>query len=90
MNELAANSGPLVSYAVLVIILLVALIVWFYVNRASVRAGEQIQLLESLLEEQKRQNVLLRRLVEAQPGEEAPKGAEVQDKGDFTRLIPER
>ncbi|ORM54257.1 hypothetical protein HA41_05615 [Pantoea conspicua] len=90
MNELAANSGPLVSYGLLVIILIVAFIVWFFVNRASVRAGEQIHLLESLLEEQKKQNLLLRRLIEAQPGAETKKGDEDQDKRDFIRLIPER
>ncbi len=42
MNELAANPGPLVSYGLMVIILIVAFIAWFFVNRASVRAGEQI------------------------------------------------
>ena len=72
------------------IILIVAFIVWFFVNRASVRAGEQIQLLESLLEEQKKQTILLRRLVDAQPGAETKKSDEDQDKRDFIRLIPER
>lgn len=90
MNEVAANSGPLVSYGVLVIILLVAFIAWFFVNRSSVRASEQIQLLESLLEEQKKQNTLLRRLVDAQPGYEGKKSGEGTDQRDFIRLIPER
>lgn len=90
MNDLAANSGPLVSYGVWVIILIVAFIAWFFINRASVRAGEQIELLQSLLEEQKKQNTLLRRLVDAQPGAEEKKHGEEQDKRDFIRLIPER
>ena len=90
MNELAANSGPLVSYCMLVIILIVAFIAWFFVNRASVRAGEQIRLLESLLEEQKKQNQLLRRLIEMQPGAESKKTDDDRDKRDFIRLIPER
>lgn len=88
MNELAATSGPLFSYGVLAIIIIVAFIVWFFVNRASVRASEQIQLLSQLLEEQKKQNALLRRLVENQSG-----GQEKQDpeeKRDFIRMIPER
>lgn len=89
MNELAANSGPLVSYGLLVIILIVAFIAWFFVNRASVRAGEQIRLLESLLEEQKKQNQLLRRLIEMQPGAES-KTDDDREKRDFIRLIPER
>ena len=90
MNELAANPGPLVSYGLLVIILIVAFIAWFFVNRASVRAGEQIRLLESLLEEQKKQNQLLRRLIEMQPGTESKKTEDDREKRDFIRLIPER
>lgn len=90
MNELAANSGPMVSYGLLVIILIVAFIAWFFVNRASVRAGEQIRLLESLLEEQKKQNQLLRRLIEMQPGAESKKTDDDREKHDFIRLIPER
>lgn len=90
MNELAANSGSLVSYGLLVIMVIVAFIAWFFVNRASVRAGEQIRLLESLLEEQKKQNQLLRRLIEMQPGAGMKKTEDEQDKRDFIRLIPER
>ncbi|WP_313655654.1 YebO family protein [Pantoea sp.] len=90
MNELAANSGSLVSYGLLVIMVIVAFIAWFFVNRASVRAGEQIRLLESLLEEQKKQNQLLRRLIEMQPGAGMKKTDDEQDKRDFIRLIPER
>ncbi|MDE1186975.1 YebO family protein [Erwiniaceae bacterium L1_54_6] len=89
MNELAANSSPLFSYGVLAIIIVVAFIAWFFVNRASVRASEQIQLLEALLEEQKKQNALLRRLADAQP-DTATKSEEESEKRDFIRLIPER
>jgi len=88
MNELAATSGPLFSYGVLAIIIIVAFIAWFFVNRASVRASEQIALLQQLLEEQKKQNALLRRLVEAQHGEQTEQQQE--EKRDFIRLIPER
>lgn len=91
MNELAANASPLVLSGVLAIIILVALYVWFYVNRASVRASEHIQLLEALLEEQKKQNALLRRLVDAQPATaNAPEDAEAVDSQGFIRMIPER
>jgi uncharacterized membrane protein len=89
MNELAANSSPLFSYGVLAIVIVVAFIAWFFVNRASVRASEQIQLLEALLEEQKKQNALLRRLADAQP-DTATKSEEESEKRDFIRLIPER
>lgn len=90
MNALAANPGSLVSYGLLVIILIVAFIAWFFVNRASVRAGEQIRLLESLLEEQKKQNQLLRRLIEMQPEVENTETDDDREKRDFIRLIPER
>lgn len=91
MNELAASTGPLLNYGVLAIIVIVAFIAWFFVNRASVRASEQLQLLEALLEEQKKQNALLRRIAEAQPvAEKAQDEQDTGDKRDFIRLIPER
>ncbi|OWS75135.1 hypothetical protein CBW22_13700 [Pantoea sp. VS1] len=91
MNELVASTGPLFNYGVLAIIVIVAFIAWFFVNRASVRASEQLQLLEALLEEQKKQNALLRRIAEAQPvAEKAQDEQDAGDKRDFIRLIPER
>lgn len=68
---------------------LIGLLVWFVINRASVRANEQIRLLEALLDEQKRQNQLLKKLVEAQPGPERVAESRA-DETDFIRLIPER
>lgn len=88
MNEIAATSGPLFSYGVLALIILIAFVAWFFVNRASVRASEQIQLLSQLLEEQKKQNALLRRLIDAQVDTQAEQQPE--EKRDFIRLIPER
>ncbi|MBY4887623.1 YebO family protein [Pantoea sp. DY-15] len=91
MNELAANTSPLFNYGVLAIIILVAFIVWFFVNRASVRASEQIRLLEAVIEEQKKQNALLRRLVDAQPSTaKVPADEDEDEKRDFIRMIPER
>jgi hypothetical protein len=87
MNELAATSDPLFNYGVLAMIIIVAFIAWFFVNRASVRASEQIALLNQLLEEQKKQNALLRRLVDTQHGEQTE---QQEEKRDFIRLIPER
>ncbi len=62
MSELL-NPGilNLASLAVSVALLLVGLLLWFFVNRASSRANEQIELLQALLDQQKRQNALLRR-----------------------------
>jgi len=96
MGELL-NSGLLnmASLAISLVVLLVGLVIWFFVNRASSRTNEQIELLEALLEQQKRQNALLRRLCEANEPEEkdVPKEAvaeENNDQDDFIRLVAER
>jgi flagellar motor component MotA len=92
------NSGMLnmASLAVSLLLLVIGLVLWFFVNRASSRANEQIELLEALLDQQKRQNALLRRLCEAnepekeepvKPVEQAP--AQESD-DDFIRLVAER
>ncbi|MCL0251325.1 MULTISPECIES: YebO family protein, partial [Gammaproteobacteria] len=51
MSELL-NPGilNLASLAVSVALLLVGLLLWFFVNRASSRANEQIELLQALLD----------------------------------------
>jgi type II secretory pathway pseudopilin PulG len=90
MNELM-NTLNVASLAVSGLMLVIGLVVWFFVNRASVRASEQVALLEALLEQQKRQNALLRRLCEAnEPEKEA--SVLVQDDNDeeLVRLVAER
>ncbi|MFU0920761.1 YebO family protein [Kluyvera sichuanensis] len=100
MSDLVSSGAlNLVSLAFSFLLLLVGLVLWFFVNRASSRANEQIEILESLLDLQKRQNALLRRLCEAnepdvKEEEEAPKAkaenVEEEDKDDFIRLVAER
>ncbi len=95
MGELL-NSGLLniASLMISLVVLLVGLVIWFFVNRASSRTNEQIELLEALLDQQKRQNALLRRLCEAnEPEKDAPKDAVAEDnkdEDDFIRLVAER
>ena len=96
MGELM-NSGllNLASLMVSLVILVAGLVIWFFVNRASSRTNEQIELLEALLDQQKRQNALLRRLCEANEPEEkeAPTAAviaDTEDEDDFIRLVAER
>lgn len=87
MNALILSPDTLFNTALLMAMAVVAAIAWFFANRASVRVSEQIQLLHSLLDEQKKQNVLLRQLLEQQQGESE------QDTGaqrDLIRVIPER
>ncbi|MGB9096912.1 YebO family protein [Erwinia sp.] len=90
MNEMTNGAMGLASMGFSVALVIVGLIAWFFVNRASVKASQQVQLLEALLEEQKRQNVLLRRLTDSVAGKEKAAGVTEPDNKDFTRLIPER
>lgn len=96
MNDLVSSGAlNLASLALSFLLLLVGLVLWFFVNRASSRANEQIELLEALLDQQKRQNALLRRLCEANEPEKtedaAPKtDVEEDGKDDFIRLVAER
>lgn len=97
MNDLVSSGAlNLASVALSFLLLVVGLVLWFFVNRASSRTDEQIELLESLIDLQKRQNALLRRLCEAnepeKPVEEPAKVEAVveENKDDFIRLVAER
>ncbi len=97
MSDLVSSGAlNLASLALSFLLLLVGLVLWFFVNRASSRANEQIELLESLLDQQKRQNALLRRLCEANEPEKKEEetqqavNVEEDDKDDFIRLVAER
>lgn len=94
MNDII-NSGMLnaVSIIVSIVVLIVGLMLWFFINRASSRANEQIELLEAILEQQQKQNVLLRRLCEAnEPESEGPEmsGNKQHKDDEFVRLVAER
>ena len=96
MSDLVSSGAlNLVSLALSFLLLLVGLVLWFFVNRASSRTNEQIDVLESLLDQQKRQNALLRRLCEANEPEEKETAKEAaaeesDEKDDFIRLVAER
>lgn len=95
----AMNMMPLVFSFLL---LVVGLVAWFFVNRASVRANQQIALMSVIVEQQKRQIALLRRLCEANEpeseasAEETPvaaapaAGATAGNDDDLFRLVAER
>ncbi|EAS2248016.1 hypothetical protein ZH77_001273 [Salmonella enterica subsp. salamae] len=95
MNDVL-NSGAfsLASLIVSMVVLVVGLALWFFVNRASSRANEQIELLEALLDQQKRQNALLRRLCEVnepeKEAEPATAASEPKEDEDIIRLVAER
>ncbi|WES66540.1 YebO family protein [Superficieibacter sp. HKU1] len=95
MNDLMSTGAlNLASLLVSLVILVVGLVLWFFVNRASSRTSEQIELLEALLDQQKRQNALLRRLCEANEPEKPAAVAQPEkpeaEEDDFIRLVAER
>lgn len=93
MYELVNGPTGLISIAVVVLAALLGLWVWFLVNRASVRANEQIHLLQEIAEQQRQQTALLKVLVQSARGDKAP----VDDYDDdlspalsYKGFIPER
>ena len=100
MTELMSSGAlSLASLVVSLVLLLVGLVLWFFVNRASSRTTEQIALLEAMLVQQKKQTALLRRLCEANEPEQAedapqavsdPVAEPAQEEDDFIRIVAER
>lgn len=95
MNELISTGAlNLASLLVSIVVLVLGLLLWFFVNRASSRVNDQIELLEELLDQQKRQNALLRRLCEANEPEKADAAPQPEQpetaEDDFIRLVAER
>ncbi|TNV22793.1 hypothetical protein FH968_01740 [Buttiauxella sp. B2] len=96
MNELSIGALNIVSLTVALVVLVIGLVIWFFVNRASSRTNEQIELLEELLDQQKRQNALLRRLCEANEPEVVKEEQPIEikeddvEEDDFIRLVAER
>ncbi|MGM3175468.1 YebO family protein [Dickeya lacustris] len=81
------------------LIVLLVILVWFFINRASVRANEQIRLLHDIVEQQKQQIALLQALLppaetqqpEAQPvAEPEPEPVDTEVNALFKDMIPER
>lgn len=67
MNELGDSSLNIAVAVVSVAVFVIVLAVWFFLNRASVKANEQIALLTELLEQQKQQTALLAKLTRGEP-----------------------
>lgn len=78
-----------------------ALLLWFFINRASVRANEQIRLLHKIVEQQRQQLDLLKmrfpqeaRGTTAKRAEEDEDARHLQESDDvtlaFKNVIPER
>ncbi|MEI7411265.1 MULTISPECIES: YebO family protein [Pectobacterium] len=79
---------------VLLVVLLAAL-VWFFVNRASVRANEQVKLLQEIVEQQRQQLALLKKLLPQTAEKSEPETLAAELERDdveltFKSVIPER
>ncbi|WP_174847438.1 YebO family protein [Yersinia artesiana] len=67
------------------------LIVWFFLSRASVRANEQIRLLQDIAEQQKQQTELLKALLANATGvSDFQSDSDIVSPLDFKGVIPER
>lgn len=96
MYDLGFGQNGLLSLALAAVALLAGLWVWFLVNRASVRANEQIRLLQEIAEQQRQQTALLKRMAHRAGAGAGADGAAAADDDDlnpaldFKGFIPER
>ncbi|QCR10323.1 YebO family protein [Brenneria rubrifaciens] len=79
------------------LVVVLVMMVWFFINRASVRANDQIKLLREIVEQQRQQLELLKMLVPQETRKEKDDEADethIQDRDDvalaFKNVIPER
>ncbi len=90
MNDFELNTFNIASLGLSLLAVIVGLLVWFFLNRASVRANEQIMLLNELLEQQKKQTEILMRLGRANAPENDAKALPAGEPGMFKDFIAER
>ncbi|MBP2847100.1 YebO family protein [Dickeya oryzae] len=98
MSSFASDMLEVVFVALIV---LLVILVWFFINRASVRANEQIRLLHEIVDQQQQQIALLQALVpvtaaepqNVEPVTEQPVLPETKESevdSLFKDMIPER
>ncbi|WJV55732.1 YebO family protein [Pectobacteriaceae bacterium CE90] len=91
MSEVASSS---LGGIFVVLVMLLIMFIWFFINRISVRANEQIRLLQEIVEQQKLQSDLLQTLVKAVGRDQGntPSDSEYHADEDiyFKDVIPER
>lgn len=90
---LESNMGGLnvVPIALSLFTVIFFLIVWFFLSRASVRANEQIRLLQEMAEQQKQQTELLKALLANATGvNDGQNESDIVSPLDFKGFIPER
>lgn len=90
MFDFAMGQNSLASLALSVLSALLFLLVWFFVSRASVRANQQIELLQEIAEQQRQQTELLKILTARAKGAEPVEEAEEDSALSLRGFIPER
>ncbi len=90
MNDFGLNTLNVASVALCFIALIIFLVIWYFLNRASVRANEQIVLLNELLEQQKIQTELLKRLGQGTGADQGVKAFPASEPIMFKDFIAER
>ncbi|WP_114193494.1 YebO family protein [Edaphovirga cremea] len=90
MFDFGMGAVGMASLLVSLLTALLFLLVWFVVNRASVRANEQIRLLQEIADQQRRQTELLSALVDHARGKSLADPDSKDPAFNFQDLIPER
>ncbi|ARZ00711.1 hypothetical protein AXW38_06935 [Yersinia ruckeri] len=91
MYNTSMDAVGVASIVVSLLMIILFLIVWFFVSRASVRANEQVQLLREIVEQQKQQIELLNVLLRNTQGDsQGASDSDMVDTLDFKGFIPER
>ncbi|UIM96269.1 YebO family protein [Yersinia ruckeri] len=91
MYNTSMDAVGVASIGVSLLMIILFLIVWFFVSRASVRANEQVQLLREIVEQQKQQIELLNVLLRNTQGDsQGASDSDMVDALGFKGFIPER
>ncbi|PVZ82800.1 hypothetical protein C9426_28675 [Serratia sp. S1B] len=90
MFDLVFSPSGLMSIAMGGLTALLGLWVWFLVNRASVRANEQILLLQQIVDQQRQQTVLLKMQLQGNSAQESQDDDELNPALSYKGFIPER
>ncbi len=90
MFDLAMGQSSLASLVLCVLFVLLFLLLWFVVNRASVRANQQIQLLQEIADHQRQQTELLKILAGQVEGQSPAEPMDDDSALSLRGFIPER
>jgi len=90
MFDLAMGQSSLASLVLCILFVLLFLLLWFVINRASVRANQQIQLLQEIADHQRQQTELLKILAGKVEGQTSADAMDDDSALSLRGFIPER